>query len=114
MPRVKRGTRHVKHRHNILEDVKGYRWGRKSKIKHAITARLKAGVHARQDRRKKKGQFRRWWQIRLNAAARENQLTYSRLIDALKKKNIALDRKILSDLAVNQPKVFTKIIELIK
>jgi large subunit ribosomal protein L20 len=78
------------------------------------TAMLKAGQHALQDRHKKKGDLRRLWQIRINAAVREKGLSYSKFINLLKNKKIELDRKILADLAVNHPKVFSKIIEAIK
>jgi large subunit ribosomal protein L20 len=111
MPRVKRGTHRVKRRKNILKRAKGYKWGRKSKITLAKTAVTKAGVYAYRDRRRKKREFRRLWQIKINAAVREKGLTYSRFMDALKKKNIQLDRKILADLAENFPSVFTKIVE---
>lgn len=110
MPRVKRGVSHIKRRHNLLKQVKGYKWGRKKLIKAARTATLKAGQHAFSDRRKKKADFRRLWQIKINAFARENNLTYSRLINLLKKNNIALDRKILADLAVNNKAVLANLI----
>ncbi len=114
MTRVKRGIAHLKHRKHILKEVKGYKWGRKKKIKLAKTAILKAGVHAYRDRRRKKGEFRRLWQIQINAACRELGLTYSKFIATLKKKNIELDRKILSNLAQNHPEVFQKIIDFVK
>ena len=114
MPRVKRGTHHVKHRRNLLKKVKGYKWGRKSKIKLARTAVLKAGVHAYRDRRNKKRSFRRLWQIRINAAVRPQGLSYSRFIDGLKKAKIGLDRKILSTLAVEHPEVFNQIVARVK
>ncbi len=110
MPRVKRGTSHVKRRRNLLKQTKGYKWGRKKLIKAARTAVLKAGQHAFSDRRKKKADFRRLWQIKINAFAREHNLTYSRLINLLKKNNIALDRKILADLAVNNKAVLANLI----
>ncbi|MCD4705155.1 50S ribosomal protein L20 [bacterium] len=114
MPRVKRGTLHTKNRKNILKKTKGYRWGRKSKIKLAKTAIKKAGQNAFDDRRKKKGVNRRLWQTKLNAAVRKYDLSYSKFIDLLKKNNIALDRKVLADLAENNEAVFEKIITLIK
>jgi len=73
-----------------------------------------AGTHAFQHRRKKKGVFRRLWQIKINAASRANGITYSKMTDRLKKENIALDRKILADLAENRPEVFSDLIEKIK
>ena len=114
MSRVKRGTMHVKRRKNLLKRTKGYKWGRKNLIKAAKTAVLKAGQHSFADRRKKKGDFRRAWQIKINAAAREYDLSYSRLIDLLKKNNIALDRKILADLAANNKQIFANLIEKLK
>lgn len=111
MPRVKRGTQHVKRRRNLLARVKGYRWGRKSKIRLARPAMLKAGVHAYEDRRHKKRSFRQLWTININAAARMNGTTYSRFIDGLKKAGIIVDRKIMATLADKFPTVFTKIVE---
>jgi len=89
-------------------------WGRKSKIRIARPAMLKAGVNAYRDRRNKKRSFRRLWQIRLNAAIRPLGLSYSRFIDGLKKANIALDRKILSNLAKDYPTIFKQIVEKTK
>src|SRR3989338_7168588 len=99
MPRVKRGTHHVKRRRNLLAKTKGMMWGRKSKIKLARIAILKAGAYAYRDRRNKKRAFRRLWQLRINAGVRPLGLTYSRLMDGLKKAGVGIDRKILSELA---------------
>lgn len=106
MPRVKRGKTHLKRRKNILSQTKGYMWGRKSKMRAAKVAILKAGVHAYRDRRLKKRVMRGLWLIRINAAARQCGLTYSRLMNGLKKADIGLDRKVLSELAVKHPNVF--------
>lgn len=114
MPRVKRGTTHVKKRRKLLAAAKGYKWGRKNLIRLAKTATTKAGAHASKHRRKKKGDFRALWQIKINAFARENGISYSRLINALKQNNVALDRKILADLAVNNKKVLANLIEKVK
>ncbi len=114
MPRVKRGKTHLKKKRKLLARVKGYRWGRKNLIKAAKTAVLKAGVHAYVDRRKKKREKRALWQIKINAFAREHNLSYSKLIAALKKSKIELDRKILADLAVNNKQIISKIIEEVK
>jgi large subunit ribosomal protein L20 len=114
MPRVKRGKTHVKRRNSILAKTKGYKWGRKNKIKQAKEAVVKAGAHAYVDRRKKKRTARALWQIKINAFARERGFSYSRLIDGLKKSKIEIDRKILADLAVNNKKVLSGIIEEIK
>ena len=114
MPRVKRGTQHVKRRKNLLKRVKGYKWGRKSKIRLARPAMLKAGAYAFRDRRAKKRAFRNLWTIKINAAVRNYGLSYSRFIDLLKKANVNLDRKILALLAEQQPTIFNKIVETVK
>ena len=111
MPRVKRGTTHVKRRRKLLQQVKGYKWGRKKLIKLAKTAQTKAGAHAFNDRRKKKRVNRGLWQIKINAFVREQGTTYSKFMDALKKNNIEVDRKILADLAVNNKKVLSNIVD---
>jgi len=111
MPRVKRAKIHLKKRRTIRKATKGYKWGRKSSVRLGKTAMLKAGQHALQDRHKKKGQMRRLWQIRINAAVREHGLSYSKFIKGLKDNNIEIDRKILADLAVNNPKVFAEIVK---
>lgn len=114
MPRVKRGTQHVKRRKNLLKRVKGYKWGRKNLIRLARPAMLHAGNLALNDRRKKKGEFRAIWNIKINAAARENGTTYSKLIGALAKAGIVVDRKIMATLADKYPAVFTKLVESTK
>src|SRR3990167_1824866 len=106
MPRVKRGTISVKHRKNVLAQTKGFRWGGKSKERTAKVRLLKAGVHAFQDRRKKKRNFRKLWQIKINAAARAEGLSYSVFIDKLKKAKIELDRKVMAQMAENYPQAF--------
>lgn len=114
MPRVKRGTIHVKHRKNILAQTKGYMWGRKNKIKLAKVAILKAGNNAYRDRRLKKRDMRGLWQVRINAAARENGMSYSKLMGALKKSSIMIDRKILSEIAMKHPDLFKAIVTAAK
>ena len=114
MARVKRGKAHLKHRKNILKTTKGYMWGRKSKITLAKVANTKAGVHSYVARRLKKRDFRHLWTLRLNAALRPMGLNYSKFINRLKVKNIALDRKILADLASNHAEVFSKIVAAVK
>ena len=89
-------------------------WGRKSKPKLAKVAVLKAGVHAYRDRRRKKREFRRLWNIKINAAAREHDLSYSQFINKLKEAKIELDRKILANLAENNPDIFEKIVKELK
>lgn len=112
--RVKRGTAHVKRRKNLLRQTKGYRWGRKNKIKLAKTAMLKAGVHAYRGRKEKKREYRKLWNIKINAAAREHGLSYSKFMFALKKAKIGLDRKSLAHLAEFEPKAFAEIIKTVK
>ena len=112
MARVKRGVQASKRRKNVLKHTKGFKWGRKHKYRAAKEALQHAWVHAFQSRRKKKGDFRRLWQIKIGAAARLHGMPYNRFIAGLKKAHIDLDRKILSDLAEHEPEVFKKIIEL--
>ena len=110
MPRVKRGVQANARRKRLLKHAKGFMWTRKSKYRQAKEGLLHAWSFQFADRKKKKRDFRKLWSIKINAAARENGLTYSKLIDKLKKTNIELDRKILSDLAANNPEVFKKIV----
>jgi large subunit ribosomal protein L20 len=97
-----------------MEKTKGMMWGRKSKIRLARPAMLKAGVNAFRDRRNKKRVNRRLWAVRLNAALRPLGTTYSRFMDGLKKAGIALDRKVLSQMAKDHGAVFAKIVEKTK
>lgn len=114
MPRVKRGTTKLKRRRKVLRLAKGYRFGRSTKEKQAKEALLHAGMHAFSHRRKKKGVFRRLWNLRINAATRRYDLSYSKFIGALKQKEVALDRKILSHLAKDHPETFERIVEEVK
>ncbi len=114
MPRVKRGTIHNKRRKKLLKDVKGYKWGRKNLVRLATTARTKAGAHAFVDRKKKKRNMRGLWQIKISAFVKENGLSYSKFIDLLKKNNIEVDRKVLADLAENNPEILQAILKEIK
>ena len=114
MPRVKRGPNHVKKRKKLLSKTKGYKWGRNSKIKQMKEAVIHAGVHAFVDRKKKKRVNRSLWQIKINAFVRQHGISYSRFIDALKKNNIEVDRKILADLSQNNKEVMEKIVTEIK
>lgn len=109
MPRVKRGTHRIKRRKNILARTKGMMWGRKSKITLAKVAATKAGVNAYVGRKLKKRNNRRLQQTRIGAAAKILGLKYSTIISDLKKKNVALDRKSLSEIARLYPAVFEKI-----
>lgn len=114
MPRVKRGTTANKRRKNVLKHAKGFRWGRKSKERLAREALLHAWTNAFRGRKEKKRDFRTLWNVKLNAAARQNGMKYSTLIAALKKHNVTLDRKILADIAEYEPKVFAKVLEKVK
>ena len=114
MTRIKGGMLHAKRRRGILKHTRGYRWGRKSKIKLAKTAKMRAGQHAYVGRKVKKRQFRALWQIRVNAAARNEGMSYSALMGKLKKKGIVLNRKVLSELALNYPKAFSAIVAAVK
>ncbi len=111
MSRVKRGVIATKRRKKILKYTKGFRWGRKSKERAAKEALLHAWSHAFQGRKQKKRDYRALWNTRINAGARAQGMSYSQLINKLKKANINLDRKILADLARNNPKVFEKVLE---
>ena len=107
--RVKRGvTTHKKH-NKIRKATKGMTRSNRSSIKRGKQAVTKALQFAYRDRRNRKRTFRQLWNTRINAAARENGTTYSKLIAGLKKANITLDRKVLAELAVNEPKAFTAI-----
>src|SRR5690606_27649914 len=109
MPRVKRGvTAHARHK-KILKLAKGYRGRRKNVYRIAKQAVMKAGQYAYRDRRQRKRQFRALWIARINAAAREQGLTYSVFMNGLKKAGIELDRKVLADLAVFDKTAFGKI-----
>ncbi|HOO61447.1 MAG TPA: 50S ribosomal protein L20 [Bacillota bacterium] len=114
MSRVKKGTR-TRARHNkILKAAKGY-FGHKSKLfKVANQQVMKSGNYAYRDRRNKKREFRKLWIQRINAAARINGLSYSRFMNGLKKAGIVLDRKVLSDIAITDPKGFTALCEQAK
>ena len=107
--RVKRGVAHVKRRKNILEDSKGYRWGRKSQIRKAKQAITRAGRHAYRGRKLKKRDYRGLWQTRIGAATKAEGLSYSKFIHQLKLANVELDRKVMSELAANHPEVFKAI-----
>ncbi|MBX4189929.1 50S ribosomal protein L20 [Candidatus Parcubacteria bacterium] len=111
MTRVKRGTLKNARRKRLLKHTKGFLWTRKSKSRQAKEAVLHAWSFQFADRKKKKRTFRNLWTIKINAAARQNGTTYSRLIDQLKKANIEIDRKILADLAEHNPEVFKTILD---
>ncbi len=114
MPRVKRGVMHAKRRKNLQKRTKGYLSTRKSTIKMGHQAILKAGKNAYVGRKLKKRTSRSLFTVRLNAAVREHGMTYSVFINALKKKNIILDRKVLSQMAANHPDAFGKLVAYVK
>jgi len=114
MSRVKRAVQARKHRKNILKHAKGFTRGRKTHFKLAKDALRHAWTYAFRDRRAKKRTFRNLWNLQINALARQNGITYSRLIDGLKKHKIELDRKVLSELANDYPEAFVKIVEEVK
>ena len=114
MSRVKRGvTNHARHK-KVLKAAEGYYGRRKSTIRIAKQAVEKAGQYAYRDRRNKKRSFRALWVQRINAAVREYGLTYGRFIDGLSKAEVAVDRKVLSDLAITEPAAFAVLVEQAK
>lgn len=114
MTRVKRGLSASKRRKNLLADAKGYRWKRSSLYRTAKQAVIKAGVYAYRDRRAKKRSMRSLWIVRLNTAVRELGMKYSLLIKVMADKNIEVDRKVLSQMAMENPTVFAKFVEKVK
>lgn len=114
MSRVKRAVQARKHRRHLMKHAKGFQFGRKSKFKLAKEALRHAWTYAYRDRKVKKRTFRNLWNLQINALARQQGITYSRFINGLKKKNIEIDRKILSQLANKHPEIFNKIVEKIK
>ena len=114
MARVKSGlTNHARHK-KILKLAKGYRGARHAQFRKANELVMKALYYARRDRRQVKREFRKLWIVRINAAARLNGLTYSRLIAGLNKAGVAVNRKMLSDLAISDPAAFAKLAEIAK
>lgn len=113
MSRVKKGVNALKTRRNVLNQVKGYRFGRSKKEKQAYEAIAHAGTYAFAHRRDKKGDFRRLWNIRINSVLHTSGLSYSKFIDSLKKKNIALNRKMLSEIAAGKPETFSRLVSKI-
>ena len=114
MARVKSGlTNHARHK-KILKLAKGYRGARHAQFRKANELVMKALYYARRDRRQVKREFRKLWIVRINAAARLNGLTYSRLIAGLNKASVAVNRKMLSELAISDPAAFAKLAEIAK
>lgn len=114
MVRVKGNPAKRKRRKKLFKQTKGYYSFGKNVYKRAKERYQRALRHAYKDRRRKKREFRALWQVKINAGVREHGLSYSKFIPLLKKSNINLDRKILADLAENEPEVFKKIVEEIK
>ena len=106
MARVKRSVQGKKHRRAVLEKAKGYRGSRSRHFKTANEQVMHSGVYAYRDRRVRKGEFRRLWIVRINAACRLNDMSYSRFMAGLKAAQIEVDRKVLADLAVTDPDTF--------
>jgi len=111
MTRVKKGVHALKRRRSVLKQTKGMRHGRSTKERQAKEALLHAGNYSFAHRKDKKSHNRKLWNIKINAGSRELGVSYSKLIDKLKKKNILLDRKILSDMAVNNSESFARVIK---
>ena len=114
MPRVKRGVAARKRKNRILKQAKGYRGGRGNLLKSAREAVERGWRYAYRDRKQRKRQFRSLWIARINAAAREHDLSYSRLIHGLKQAGVEVDRKILAELAIADPKAFGDLARLAK
>lgn len=114
MPRVTRGNRKLIRRKKILKMAKGYFGARRKNYRTAKEAVEKALTYSYRDRRNKKREFRRIWNIRINAAVREYDLNYSRFIYGLKKAKIRLNRKMLANLAISEPETFKEIVNTVK
>ncbi len=114
MSRVKRGVTTKARHKRLFAKTRGFRHGRKNLVRMARQADLKAGQYAYRDRRVKKRTFRQLWIIQINAACRLNDIKYSTFIKALKDKKIELDRKILADLAENEPETFKQLVSKVK
>lgn len=110
MTRVKKGVNALKTRRNVLRQVKGYRFRRSTNERAALEAIFHAGSYAFAHRRDKKNDFRKLWNVQINAATRASNMPYSKFIGALKKKGVALDRKILASLAEKNPETFSRIL----
>ena len=113
MARVTNAPQSRLRRKKILKAAKGYRGGRSKLLKTAYVAVMRSRQYAYRDRKRRKGDFRRLWIVRINAAAREYGLSYSRLIAGLKKADITLDRKILAEMAVSDPEGFSEVARMV-
>jgi large subunit ribosomal protein L20 len=114
MTRVKKAVHALKNRRSTLRAAKGFRFGRSKKERAATDALMHAGAYAFAHRRDKKGDFRRLWNVKINAALRPLGFSYSKFIGAAKKKNIALDRKSLANLAEHNPEAFKRVVDLVR
>ncbi len=114
MTRIKRSVAKRARRKKIIKRAKGYISHRKTNYRAAMEAMMHAGMHAIRGRKERKRDFRRLWNIRVNAGARELGVSYSKLIGSLKKNKIELNRKMLAELAVREPEVFRKVVESVK
>jgi len=114
MARVKRGVQTRRRHKKILKLAKGYYGARSRTYRAAVQAVLRAGQYAYRDRKVRKRQFRRLWIVRINAGARQHDLSYSRFINGLKKSSIEIDRKVLADLAVHDKAAFGALVEKAK
>jgi large subunit ribosomal protein L20 len=114
MPRAKRGFKRRRRHNKVLDRAEGFVLGRKNKFKRTAEAVDRALIYAFRDRRAKKRDFRQLWIARLSAAANDNNMSYSRMVSALKKAQVKLDRKILSDIAIADPKAFSAIIDQVR
>ena len=114
MARVKRSVHARKRRREVLEAAKGYRGARSRRFRVAKEQVMHSGVYAYRDRRDRKGQFRRLWITRIGAASRQHGMSYSAFMSGLKRAGIDLDRKVLADIAVNDPAAFKSLVETVQ
>ena len=114
MARVKRGFVARRRRNRVLKQTEGYSGGRKNRFRQAVEVLRKAWVYSYVGRKQRKREFRRLWITRINAAARQNGISYSKLMGGLKKAEVALDRKVLADLAVADPAAFKAVVDTAK
>ena len=114
MPRVKRGFKARRRRKKVLKAAKGYRGARSKAFRVANVAVMRAGMYAYRDRKQRKRDFRKLWIIRINAAARQHGLSYSKFMGGLRKAGITLDRKILADMAVRDPVAFSQLASMVQ
>lgn len=114
MARVKRAVHGRKKRNEVMRAAKGYRGARSRRLRVAKEQLLHSGVYAFRDRKDRKAQFRRLWITRINAASRQNGMSYSSFMHGLKVAGVELDRKVLAELAVRDPKTFTQLVETAK